>query len=204
MPDSTPNPNPAPPIPAATPDSTTPSAAQPGPTINIGREFGTAQRKLPPARILVAATTGILVLVGIFSFLQRPKPQASGTIVYATPAQIPGQNAVLTAFTFVLRNPGQKPLWVKSIQGKLVTANGEVTGDAVSAVDFDRYYQAFPVLRRNAEPALSPEDKLQPGQEINRTVIVSFPIQLDAFNQRKSVSVLIQPYDQPVPVVLSE
>jgi hypothetical protein len=178
--------------------------AQRGPTISTAHEFGNAKRNLPPVGILVAATAGILVLVGIFSFLQRPKPQAAGTIVYTTAAQIPSQNAVLAALTFVLRNPGQKPLWVHGIQGKLATGSGELTGDAVSAVDFDRYYQAFPTLKRNAEPALAPEDKLQPGQEIKRTVIVSFPVNLEAFNQSKSVSVVIQPYDQPLPVVLTK
>jgi hypothetical protein len=35
-------------------------------------------------------------------------------------------------------------------------------------------------------------------------VIVSFPVKLDAFNQRRSVSVVVQPYDQPVPIVLSK
>jgi hypothetical protein len=35
-------------------------------------------------------------------------------------------------------------------------------------------------------------------------VIVSFPVTLDNFNQRRSVSVVIQPYDQPVPVTLTK
>ncbi len=90
------------------------------------------------------------------------------------------------------------------IQGKLITTSGEQTSDAVSAVNFDRYYQAFPALKANAQPPLSPEDKLQPGQEIKRTVMVGFPVTLDAFNQRKSVSVIVQPYDQTVPVVLTK
>lgn len=85
-----------------------------------------------------------------------------------------------------------------------MTASGELTSEAVSAVDFDRYYQAFPELKTNAEPALAPEDKLQLGQEVKRTVIVSFPVTLDAFNQRRSVSVAVQPYDQPLPVVLTK
>jgi hypothetical protein len=95
-------------------------------------------------------------------------------------------------------------MWIHDIQGKLVGTSGESSGEAVSAVDFDRYYQAFPGLKQNAQPALAPEDKLQPGQEVRRTVMVSFPVNLDAFNQRKSVSVVIQPYDQPVPVTLSK
>jgi hypothetical protein len=173
-------------------------------TISTAHEFGNAKRNLPPVKILLAATAGVLVIAGIASLLQRPKPQAAGTIVYATAVQIPNQNAVLAAFTFVLRNPGQKPLWIKSIQGKLAAANGDLMGDAVSAMDFDRYYQAFPTLSKNTEPALAPEDKLQAGQEIKRTVIVSFPVSLDAFNQSKSVSVVIQPYDQPLPVILTK
>jgi len=197
MPDSPPNSTPVAPVPP-------PSAAQRGPTINIADEFGTAKRNLPPVKILLLALTGVLIIAGAAAFFQRAKPQAAGTVLNATAVQIPGQNAVLVALTLSLRNPGQKSLWVHGIQGKLVTAGGEQSTDAVSAVDFDRYYQAFPALKRNAEPALAPEDKLQPGQEIKRTIIVSFPVQLDAFNQRRSVSVIIQPYDQPVPVVLTE
>jgi hypothetical protein len=93
---------------------------------------------------------------------------------------------------------------VHSIRARLATSAGDQISDAVSAVDFDRYYQAFPALKTNTQPALSPEDKLQPSQEIKRTVLVSFPVSLDAFNQRKSISLIIQPYDQPVPVVLTK
>jgi hypothetical protein len=188
------------------PQSQVPPATPPalkGPTINIGQEFGTAKRNLPPIRILLAAVIGVVIIVGIVAFLQRAKPQAAGTIVHVTGVQIPGQNAVLVALTFSLHNPGEKSLWVHDVKGKLVSSNGKQTADAVSAIDFDRYYTAFPELKVGTEPALSPEDKLQPGEQIMRTVIVSFPVMIDAFNQRKSVSVIIQPYDQPVPVVLT-
>ena len=118
--------------------------------------------------------------------------------------QIPGQDATLVALTFTLHNSGEKPLWVHNIEGKLLTAAGENTADAVAAIDFDRYYQAFPSLKENAQPPLVPEDKLQPGQEVKRTIIVSFPVNLDGFNQRRSVSVVVQPYDQPLPLTLTK
>jgi hypothetical protein len=188
--------------PASSATNTTP-AAQRGPTINIADEFGTAKRNLPPAKILLITTGVILIIVGIYSFLDRAKPQGAGSLDNVTAVDLPGQNSVLVALTFTLRNSGKKSLWVHGVAGKLVTASGESTGDAVSAVDFDRYYQAFPALKQNALTALSPEDKLQPGEEIKRTVMVSFPVTLDAFNQRKSVSVVVQPYDQPVPIILS-
>ena len=205
MPDQTPQPAS---VPAgnsnASADGAPAAAAQRGPTIHIADEFGTAKRNLPPVRILVAALGGVLLIAGAVAFLQRAKPQAAGSLDGVSAVEIPGQNSVLVALTFHLRNPGQKSLWVHGIQGKLVTATGEQSGDAVSAVDFDRYYQAFPSLKLNAQPALAPEDKLQPGRDLERTVIVSFPVTLDAFNQRRAVSVVIHPYDQPVPVVLTK
>ncbi len=201
MPDQIPNPVP-PATPSATPDPI--PGTQPGPTINIGDEFGTAQRNLPPVKVLLLATAGILVIAGIYSFIQRAKPQGAGSLDNVAAVDLPGQNAVLVALSFTLHNSGEKSLWVHGIRGKVVTSTGELSGDAVSAVDFDRYYQAFPALKEGTQTALAPEDKLQPGQEIKRTVLVSFPVALADFRDRRSVSVVVQPYDQPVPIVLSK
>ncbi len=201
MSDQTPNP---PPVPPSTQSAHANSpAAQRGPTINIADEFGTAKRNLPPVKVLLMATAGVLIIAGIASFFQRAKPQGAGSLDNIAAVDLPGQNSVLVALTFTLHNSGKKSLWVHDVHGKLLTSAGESSGEAVSAVDFDRYYQAFPSLKANALTALSPEDKLQPGEEIKRTVMVSFPVALDAFNQRRSVSVVIQPYDQPVPVTLT-
>ena len=173
------------------------------PTIHIGDEFGTAKRNLPPVKPLLITMAVVLVVVAIVAFFERAKPQGSGSLDNVTAVDLPGQNSVLVALTFTLRNSGEKSLWVHDVEGKLVTVSGTSTGDAVSAVDFDRYYQAFPALKQNALTALSPEDKLPPGQEVKRTIMVSFPVSLDAFNQRKAVSVVVQPYDQPVPITLT-
>ena len=204
MPDQTPNPAPASPATPSTPADVTTPSPQRGPTINIADEFGTAKRNLPPVKPLVLTTVGILIIVGVVAFFQRAKPQGAGSLDNVAAVEIPSQNASLVALTFTLRNSGEKSLWVHDIQGKLLTSSGELTSEAVSAVDFDRYYQAFPALKAGVQPALAPEDKLQPGQETKRTVIVTFPVTLDAFNQRRSVSVAIQPYDQPVPVTLTK
>ena len=52
--------------------------------------------------------------------------------------------------------------------------------------------------------ALVPEQKIGPGALAQGTVVVSFPVTQDAFDKRKSLSVVIQPYDQAVPVVLTK
>jgi hypothetical protein len=190
-------------MPDQKPATPPPPPAPSGPTINIGEEFGTAKRNLPPAKIVLIAIGAVLVVVLISSFLKRAKPQASGSLDNVTAVDVTGQGSTMAAFTFTLDNTSDKILYVRTLQGKIKTSAGESSAEAVSAVDFDRYFQAFPALKNGAQPALPPETKIQPGETVTRTIVVLFPITLDAFNQRQSTSVVIQPYDQQVPVVLT-
>jgi hypothetical protein len=198
MPDQTPVPPPTPPAPAG------PPAIPAGPTINIGEEYGTAKKNLPPAKIVLIAIGVVAVVVLIASFLKRATPQASGSLDNVAAVQIPDQSSTMVALTFTLHNTSDKTLYVHTLQGSLKSAGGDSTADAVSAVDFDRYFQAFPALKSGAQPALPPETKIQPGESVTRSIIVAFPVALDVFNQRKSVGVVIWPYDQTVPVTLTK
>ena len=195
MPDPTPAPPPNPP---------TPPAAPAGPTIRIGEEFGTAKKNLPPVKIVLIAVGAVLVVVLIASFLKRAKPQAAGTLDNVVAIEIPGQGSTMVALTFTLHNTSEKILYVRSLQGSLKTSKDETSADAVSAIDFDRYFQAFPSLKVGAQPALPPETKIQPGETVTRTIIVAFPVTLPAFNERQSVSVIVWPYDQTVPVTMTK
>ena len=204
MPDETPNTSAGVPTNPQAPVSGSPQDVQRGPTINIGEEFGTAKRSLPPAKIVLSAIAGVLVIVAIYSFVGRAKPQGAGSLDNVAAAEIPGQGGTMVALTFTLRNNDVKILYVRSIQAKLKTSTGESSAEAVSAVDFDRYFQIFPALKAGTQPALTPETKIQPGESVTRTAIVAFPVALDAVNNRQSISVIIQPYDQQVPVVLTK
>ena len=195
MPDQTPAPPPMPP--------TTP-AVPAGPTINIGEEYGTAKKNLPPAKIVLIAIGVVAVVVLFASFLKRAKPQASGSLDTVAAVAIPGQTSTMVALTFTLRNTSDKTLYVRSIQSSIKAPGGDSTAEAVSAVDFDRYFQAFPALKTGAQGALPPETKVQPGETVARTIIVAFPVTLDAFNQRTSTSVVIWPYNETVPVTMTK
>ena len=211
-PDPTPSPNPAPGADAAPLASSPNSAARPagsaGPPdpvtdFHIGDEFGTAKRNLPPLRFVLAAIAIVAIIVAIIAFRERPKPQGAGSVNFVTGVAVPGQNIVLAAITFTLRNSADKSLWVRSLKAQLTAADGHAYEDAAaSAVDLDRYYQLFPSLKESSEPPLSPETKLLPGTEKRGTIVVSFPITKEAFDQRKSLAITIQPYDQPLPIVL--
>jgi hypothetical protein len=193
-------------------DETTPATPPPPATdppaaplsFNIGEEFGTAKRNLPPARIVAITLAAVLLIVGIYSLVNRAKPQGGGQIDNVVSVEVPGQNSVLVAITLTLANNGPKPLWIHSVQGTLKTATGTLSDDGASAVDFERYFEAFPALKQGAQPALMPETKLQPGQAIQGTIVVMFPVSQQAFDQRQSISAVIQPYDQPLPVVLTK
>jgi len=177
--------------------------AEPATEFNIGDEFGTAKRNLPPAGIVLICIAAVAVLVGIFSFQQRAKPQGAGSIDFVTAAEVPGQNLILSAVTLTLHNSGEKPLWIHTLKARLTTADGKTfDDDAASGVDLERYAQSFPVLKENAQPPLLPETKIMVGGEQKGTLVVSFPVTKQAFDERKSLAVTIQPYDQPVPVVL--
>ncbi len=199
MPDQTSVPPPKPPAPQVAPPT-----APAGPTINIGEEYGTAKKNLPPAKIVLIAIAAVVVIVVFASFLKRAKPQASGSLDTVTAVEIPGQGSTMVALTFTINNTSDKILYVHNIQSSIKAPSGDSTADAVSAIDFDRYYQAFPTLKAGTQPALPPETKIQPGETVARTIIVAFPVTLDAFNRRQSTSVILWPYDQQVPVTLTK
>jgi hypothetical protein len=192
------------PEPTSEPGSTPIIDLGPGPGINIGEEFGTAKRNLPPAKIVAIVLGVAAILLGIFAFVTRAKPQGDGSVDNIAVVEIPDQHAVMVAVNITLHNSGKKSLWIHDIKAKITTDAGEFPDEAASAVDFDRYFQAFPALKEHAIAAIPPETKLAPGGQAQGTIVVSFPVTKDDFDRRKSLSVAIQPYDQPLPVVLTK
>jgi hypothetical protein len=176
----------------------------PGPGINIAEEFGTAKRNLPPAKIVGIVLAVAAVLIGTVAFLDRAKPQGGGSIDNIAAVEVPDQNLVLVAVNVTVHNSGEKSLWIHDIKGTIKTDSGELSDVAASALDFDRYFQAFPTLKEHALPAIPPETKIPPGGQAQGTIVVSFPVTQDGFDKRKSLSVVIQPYDQPLPLVLTK
>jgi hypothetical protein len=211
MPDETPAPPPPPPAATEPPKPETPPTSRPpaldlgpGVGIHVTEDMATPERKLPPAKIVLIALGALAVVLAVYGFLGRAKPQGAGSVDNIAAIEVPNQNSMLVAITVTLHNSGEKPLWIHDIQGKLKTASNEYSDDAASAVDFDRYFQAFPPLKQGAIAALLPETKIMPGNKARGTVIVSFPVTQTEFDKRQSLSVVIQHYDQPLPVTLTK
>jgi hypothetical protein len=190
-----------PPTPPAPPVATPP---QPRTDFRIDEEFGTAKKNLPPMKIIGIGIAIIVVLWAIAAFLQRPRPAATGVIDEVVSVEIPNQHAVIVAINVAFRNNGAKPFFIQTIKADLQTTDNDFSSDAASAVDLDRYYQAFPALKQYAGTPLQREGKVDVGSQAKGTIVVSFPVTPEAFASRKMLRVTIQPYDQAVPLVLTK
>ena len=186
---------PPPPIPSGPPEPRT--------RFNIGEEFGTAKKNLPPLKIVLIGVAVIAVIALIASLAQRPHSATAGSIDDVVSVEIPDQNSIMVAINVSFQNNGAKPYWIHTIKATLETTTGSFTDDAASPSDFDRYFQAFPTLKQHALPPLEREARINPAARTAGTIIVVFPVTPDAFASRKSLKVTIQPYDQPVPLVLT-
>jgi hypothetical protein len=187
---------------AALPDSAAPA----GPPIvpSFGEEFDRAKWTIPPGKILGIAIAIVAVALALVAFLNRARPVGVGSIDNVTVAELGDKASVLVAINVTVRNVSEKPLYIHEIQSTLTTAEGKKLSDgAASPVDFARYFQAYPALGQAAIAPLQVEAKIPPGGETKGTVVVNFAVTQADFDKRKSISVIVSPYDRR-PIVLAK
>jgi hypothetical protein len=201
MPDETPS-N----LPSTSSDPFFAVAPSPATPFNIGEEYGTAKKNLPPAAIVVIALVVIATIAIVAAIMQRPRLSAGGFIGDLSYAEVPGQNTamVMAAINISVQNRGQKPFRMQSIDAVLDTSGGQFSDDAAPIVDVDRYLTALPTLKQHALTPISREFTINPGAETRGTIVVDFPVTAEAFANRKSLKITIRAYDHPVPLVLSK
>jgi hypothetical protein len=193
MPEETPSSPAAPPSPVA-PES---GASEPKTPFDIGEEFGTARKNLPPLTIVLIGVAAVVLVASIFAFVQRPHSMATGSIDDVVSAEVPNQNSVMVAIHLSVHNAGEKPYWIHGIEAGLDTDAGNFTDQAAPAIDYDRYFQALPALKANSLPALKRETRIEPGADVKGMIIVSFPVTPDAFAKRKALRVPSSPTISP-------
>jgi hypothetical protein len=181
-----------------------PASPEPKPLPHLEEEFGTANKTLPPTKIVLIGVAAVVIVALIWAVIQRPQSSATGTIDDIFSVEVPNQNSMMVGINVSIHNHGEKPFWIKEIEVDLDTGSTKLTDDAASAVDFDRYFQAFPALKEHALPALKRETMLEPNADAKGTIIVSFPVTPDVFANRKSMTVTIRPYDQPKSLVITK
>jgi len=191
--------------PPTTPSSPVPPAPTPTPQsdFNIGEEYGTARKSLPPAGIVAICLGVVIAIVAGYSLTHRARPQSSGSIDGVFAAPMPNQKLLMIAVNISLQNNEQKPTWIKSIRVSSDIAGQKQSDDAVPAVDAQRYLSVLPELKPHILQMLTPETRINPGDKMSGTVLVSFPVTQEEFAARKSITVTVLPYDE-VAVVLTQ
>ena len=194
------------------PAGTTPPAPapppKPAPAPNAGHvpmseEFDRAKWTLPPAKPVLIVLGVMAVIVGIYAWVGRPKPLDSGEIVSVFAIQQPDQKSVLVEVQLNLRNLGEKPMRIRTIQAEL-TVPGQtdpLKDEAASAVDFERYFQAFPELKEHAGAPLPVETDIAPGAQQQGMVMFGFPVTKEVFDQRQQLSIRLALHDRPSLVI---
>jgi hypothetical protein len=191
MPEEAPQPS------VSVPHESTPSS------FNIGEEYGAAKKSLPPMKLVLPALALVAVIAVGFALTQRPQGTATGSLGDMASVEVPGQG-VMVAMNLTIQNKGEKSYWIKSLKATVETDTGSFSDQAAAASDFARYFEAFPALKEHALTPITSEAKIQPGAELSGTVIVSFPTTADAFAKRKSLTLTVEPYDQPISLVLKK
>jgi hypothetical protein len=170
---------------------------------DIGEEYGTARKSLPPAGIVAICVVVVAAIVAGYALTHRAHALSSGSIDDVVAVPMPGQDMVMVAVNVSLQNNEQKPTWIKSISVAADVGGNKQTDEAAPAVDVQRYFQSMPELKQHALELLTPETRVSPGGKVSGTIVVSFPVNSDAFAARKSLTVTIAPYDE-LPIVITK
>jgi hypothetical protein len=181
----------------------TPSAANQQTEFDIGEEYGTARKSLPPAGIVAICVAIVVAIAAGYALTHRAHTSSGGSIDDVVSMPMPGQDMVMVAINISLQNNSEKPTWIHTIQAGLDTGSNKLTDDAAPAVDVQRYFQAFPELKQHALDLLTTETRINPGSKLTGTIVVSFPVTAEAFASRKSLTVTVEPYNE-LPLVLKK
>jgi hypothetical protein len=183
----------------------TPAAPPPEAPIpfNIGEEYGTASKNLPPVKFVLIAIALVALVAAVLIAFQEQAP-ATGSITHIEAVDVAGQNMVMVAINISMYNRSNKPFQIRSIQAQIDTGSAPLEDNAASTSDLDRYFQAFPTLKQHSLSPLAREQTIAPHSDAQGTIVVTFPVTPDAFAGRKSLKVTIQSYDRGVPVVITK
>ena len=179
------------------------TGAGPDRDFNIGEEYGTAKKSLPPIWIVGICVVVVVIIAAIYALTNRAHPLSSGTIDDVVTVEVPGQNMVLVAINVSIQNNETNPTVIKAINASADVNGNKMTDDATPAVDVKRYFEAMPELKQHALEPLSLETRVNPGAKVAGTIVVSFPVNATAFAARNSLTVTVSPYNE-LPIVMKK
>lgn len=189
--------------------------------VPMTEELDSARWNLPPVVPVVIAAAVLAMVLGIYLASSRKPPTSTGSAVrvVALPMHIetkgsiaPGQegtidqsveksDSILVNIALDVKNAIGKPMYIKGVQAKLVTAKGEFTDDAAPASDYERIVQAYTQLGIPDMKPFQAESSIPANVDQKGLAIFSFPVSREDWDKRKSLQAIVNFYDHS-PLVL--
>lgn len=160
-------------------------------------------------RILIALILSTLAVV-VWVRFGRKTPVATGDIahisIYPVQAKITGGaagtpgmqgqdeivNQLLVFAHIRLHNPNTAPITIVDDWAVVTLPNGETRrSQAASQADFDKVFEAYPLLAPVRMDPLRRELQIQPGQSADGLVVFSYPLSREDWDKRKSMQVTL-------------
>jgi hypothetical protein len=187
----------------------------------MSEELDSPRWSLPPLVPVLIAAVVLGVILGVYLLSSRKPPTSSGsaTRVVALPLHIeskgsiaPGQegtldqniekrDSVLVNIGLDVKNAIGKPMYIKGVEGKLITEKGEFNDSAAPASDYVRIVQAYPQLAIAEAKPLQSESSIPANTDQRGLVIFSFPIAREDWDKRKALQATVNFYDH-APLVI--
>ena len=164
--------------------------------VPMTEEFDSFKHTMPSAGPVIIAMVLLAIAVGTGLYLLRARPVATGSIDQAFAVNVPGQDLSLATVQLSLTNLSKKPLFLKDVKITIRTDKGEFSDDFGSVADFERYFQAFPELRQHSIAGLVRESRIAPGGRLTGSVVVSFPVSKESFDNRQAMTATVSYFDQ--------
>lgn len=155
--------------------------------VPITEEFDSPKHTMPDKGPVIIALIIVAIAVAAIAYFFRSTPAASGSIDEAFAVAIPSQNSVLATVQLTLKNATKKPLPLREINITVRTDKGEFSDNFAPIADFDRYFSAFPDLKAHSIEGISHELVIPVGAQVSGSVIVSFPVTKEDFDNRRAL-----------------
>jgi len=165
-------------------------------------EMDSVERGLPPAAPLLIVGVILAIVLGAYFYIARPRAGAEAAITKVNVEEQANSGRCIVGIEMRIKNVSDKAFWIRSVEVKTTTPQGEFTDNPAPGGDMPRYFSAFPSLTSD-KPPLVENVKIQPGQTQEGYVIVGFATSKDDFSKRKSLEVHIEIYDRS-PLVIRE
>jgi hypothetical protein len=189
--------------------------------IPMSEELDSARWSLPPIMPVVIAAAVLGLILGTYLVSSKKPPTSTGLAlrVVAMPLHtessgsiMPGgegtldrdvekTDSVMVNIVLNVKNAIQRPMYLKNVQGKLVTDKGEYNDDAAPASDYERIVLAYPEINIPGNKPLRSESTILPNADQQGVVVFSFPITREEWDKRKSLQAQVNFYDH-APLVI--